>query len=84
VVWERRGIVSSAAMGSFRRYADGTSVIGWGLSSSDTSLAMTEVDAAGNVLLDIAFNTPLTSYRAIKVPLTAFDLETLRQTAGLP
>ncbi len=84
VVWQRAGAVSSSATGSFRRYADGTSVIGWGIASSGTSLVLTEVDAMGNALLDIGFNAPLTSYRAIKVPLTAFDLETLRQTAGTP
>src|SRR5262249_26371625 len=34
VVWQYEGSASSAAMGSFRRYADGTNLVGWGFSSS--------------------------------------------------
>src|SRR5262249_7175339 len=45
VVFQYQGDVSSGAMGSFRRSADGSSVVGWGLSNSTGNPAFTEVDA---------------------------------------
>jgi hypothetical protein len=84
LTWQCPGSVSSTAMGSLRRADDGTSVIGWGLVSSGTNLVMSEVDSACNDMLDIAFDAPNVSYRAVKVPLGAIDIGLLRTTAGQP
>ncbi len=86
VVWQYRGPVSSEAMGSFRRAADGSSVIAWGLSSDPSRFAgaFTEVDDAGHDLLDVAFPYGDVTYRTVKVPLADFDLDVLRATAGHP
>ncbi len=81
VTWQFATTVSSFSMGSFRILPDGTRVIGWGLIQS---VAMTELDPAGNDVLDLSFSDGNTSYRAIKVPLSAFDLNVLRSTAGFP
>lgn len=83
VAWQYKGLVSSAATGSFRISADGSRVIGWGLGGTP-NLAFTEVDGQGHDLLDFSFTDGNVTYRAIKVPLTAFDLGVLRSTAGLP
>jgi hypothetical protein len=84
VAWQYLGAVNSSGLGSFRRYADGSSVIGWGGTGNSSGLVMSEVDAAGNDLFDLSFEPGATSYRAIKVPLGSFDVDTLRRTAGLP
>jgi Arylsulfotransferase (ASST) len=70
----------SPAMGSFRRYADGDSVVGWGAVAGD---AFTDVDAGGAVQLDVSYPNGDEDYRAIKVPLSTFDVDTLRRTAGM-
>jgi hypothetical protein len=83
-VWQYQGTVSSIVLGSFRISADDSRVVGWGLRAPATSVTFTEVDIHGNNELDFVIDpgTGNTSYRAIKVPLTAFDLSTLRSTAG--
>jgi Arylsulfotransferase (ASST) len=81
VAWQWAGQGPSTAMGSFRILPDGSRVIGWGLVPGD---GFTEVDLAGNDLADLTFGDHNTTYRAIKVPLSAFDLDVLRRTAGLP
>jgi hypothetical protein len=86
VAWQYAGKASSGASGSFRISADGSRVIGWGLQSE--SIVFTEVDEAGRDLLDLvstnsAFVAPMQSYRAIKVPESALDLDAMRMTAGL-
>jgi hypothetical protein len=81
LVWEYDGSVSVAGMGSFRITEDGSRVIGWGYSGPD-GRAFTEVDATGNDLLDFVFTDGTRSYRAIKVPTSAFDIALLRSTAG--
>ena len=81
VAWQYKGTIYSPASGSMRFSPDGTSrIIGWGLELNDG--AFTEVNAGGDKLLQLRFAAGNASYRAVKVPLTAFDLETLRQTAG--
>jgi hypothetical protein len=60
---------------------DGSRVIGWGLGPTP-DLVFTEVDLQGDDLLDFYFTDDNSSYRAIKVPLTAFDVGVLRRTAG--
>jgi hypothetical protein len=79
VAWEYKGKTNEEAAGSFRISPDGSRVIGWG---TDGSLAFSEVDAKGNDLLDFSFPDGNWSYRAIKIPLTAFDLDVLRASAG--
>jgi hypothetical protein len=80
VTWQYAGPTSSVSMGSFRILGDGTRVIGWG---SILGLAMTELDSKGKDVLDFSFTDCNTSYRAIKVPLSAYDLDVLRSTAGV-
>ncbi len=77
VAWQFLGIAASQAEGSCRRYADGETVIGWGLNSKD-SRVVTEVNAAGDDVLDIAFSPNTASYRDIKVPLSQLDVSLLR------
>jgi Arylsulfotransferase (ASST) len=83
VAWMYEGLSSSAFAGDFRIYPDGSRVIGWGVSLT-TQLVFAEVDAYGNDLVDFGFADSEPSYRAIKVPLSTFDLDLLRRTAGLP
>jgi hypothetical protein len=85
ISWQYAGTVNSVYMGSFRILADGSRVIDWGLRNSDGS-TFTEVDVDGHDLLDFTFDPAVgnSSYRTIKVPITAFDLSVLRSTAGLP
>jgi hypothetical protein len=82
LIWQYAGTSSVSVTGSFRISADGSRVIGWG-AETKAEIVFTEVDAEGNDLLDFAFIDGNISYRAIKVPLGAFDLATLRNTAGL-
>ncbi|MGO9835304.1 MAG: arylsulfotransferase family protein [Polyangiaceae bacterium] len=81
VAWQYKGTVSSSATGSFRISPDGSHVIGWGLGGAP-NLAFTEVDVNGNDRLDFSFPDGNTTYRAIKVPLSTFDLSVMRNTAG--
>src|ERR1700674_691973 len=72
----------SMATGSFRRLDSGNdNVIGWGFKAG---ALFTEVDAAGNVMLNVTFPVGQLAYRVQKVPLTAIDHGLLRATAGLP
>jgi len=72
----------SFATGSFRRLNGGAdNVIGWGVK---TGTLFTEVDAEGNVLLNVGLASGGFSYRVQKVGLTALDHNLLRATAGLP
>ena len=84
VTWQYLGSASSAAMGSFRRYSDGSSVIGWGMVSQGPARILTEVNASGQPLLELFFAAGQSSYRALKYPLSAFDANLLRAFAGLP
>jgi hypothetical protein len=78
--WQYKGTGGhSLAMGSFRISPDGSRVIGWGITTAE--FTFTEVDEKDHDLLDFAFSD-IDTYRAIKVPLTQFDLEVLRKTAG--
>jgi hypothetical protein len=81
VSWQRAGPGPSLAMGSFRILPDGSRIIGWG---DIPGAGFTEVDVAGNDLADLIFPDGNTTYRALKVPLAAFDLAALRSSAGLP
>jgi hypothetical protein len=80
VVFQFLGRAQSEREGSFRRYADGESVVGWGYVASDPRI-VTEVNASGQDVLDIAFSGA-ESYRAVKVPLSQLDATVLRATAA--
>jgi hypothetical protein len=88
--WEYKGApgMISDSSGSFRISEDGSRVIGWGITPGPG--IFTEVDETGHDLLDfdsafvLGLPPPMGSYRAIKVPLTSFDLTAMRNTAGLP
>ncbi|MFI5282102.1 MAG: aryl-sulfate sulfotransferase [Candidatus Dormibacterales bacterium] len=73
---------NAIATGSFRRLDGGNdNVIGWGYKANTL---FTEVDAAGNVMLNVTFPGGDFIYRVQKVPITAIDHALLRATAGLP
>ncbi|HEY8756280.1 MAG TPA: aryl-sulfate sulfotransferase [Candidatus Dormibacteraeota bacterium] len=73
---------SAVATGSFRRYAGGTdNVIGWGYKAAPM---MSEVDLTGNPLLTFSFAPGVYEYRFVKVPLSAININLLRETAGIP
>jgi hypothetical protein len=80
---------SAQATGSFRRYADNRdsqhpdtdNVVGWGFRSGS---GYTEVNTAGQVLMNMTFPNGEKEYRVVKEPLTALDINLLRATAGLP
>jgi hypothetical protein len=71
----------SQATGSFRRYADGSNVICWGVAPTNP-VTFTEVTNAGQDVLDVAIGTGDFAYRTVKVAESAFDHDTLRLTAG--
>jgi hypothetical protein len=74
----------SAATGSFRRYNGGNdNVIGWGFHGGNPEM-MREVNAAGTPLLTFNFPVGLYTYRFLKVATLPFDINLLRQTAGVP
>lgn len=70
------GTAQSQYEGSFRRYADGDSVISWGYIPTDSRI-LTEIDANGADVFDVAFAGQV-SYRAVKVPLSQLDVGMLR------
>ncbi len=71
------------ATGSFRRYSDGHSVVGWGILTFGglNDALFSEVDAAGNDVIDTACGTGDAAYRVVKAPATRFDINVLRRTA---
>jgi hypothetical protein len=71
----------SCCMGSFRRYPDGHSVIGWGYVLVSNPV-FTEINASGQAVFDVGFASGHASYRAVKVPPPRFDINVLRATAG--
>jgi hypothetical protein len=74
------GVGQSQYEGSFRRYPDGHSVIGWGYVPSDERV-VTEIDENGEDVFDITFEDQ-NSYRAIKVPLSQLDIGMLRASTA--
>ncbi|HEY1957041.1 MAG TPA: aryl-sulfate sulfotransferase [Polyangiaceae bacterium] len=78
VAWQYLGTGKSQYEGSFRRYADGHDVIGWGYVPNDPRI-VTEVSDDGTDVLDVA-SSGGASYRAVKVPLTQLDVNVLRKT----
>ena len=81
LVFQFLGVAASAYEGGFRRYADGESVIGWGYDPSDLRV-VTELDANGKDVFDVAFDGMNPTYRSVKVPLSQLDINLMRQSAG--
>jgi Arylsulfotransferase (ASST) len=82
VAWQHPGVANSIGLGSFRILADGSRTIGWGVGAPNP--AFSEVDVSGHELFEVSFPDGNGSYRAIKVPLEALDLEAMRRAVGLP
>jgi hypothetical protein len=83
VAWQYKGTVATEDVGSFRVLVDGSHTIGWGQGAVPmTGLIFSEVDEQGHDLLDLVSPDGMVSYRAVKVPLTAFSLNALRSAAG--
>jgi hypothetical protein len=60
-------------------------VVDWGLSNGTGNPAFTEIDASGNALLELFWESHGSwAYRALKVPLETFDHDLLQNAAGLP
>ena len=80
LVWQYESSDRSPAFccGSARRTADGSTVIGWGGSST----MFTDVGPSGVGTLEVAQEPSGFSYRVVKEPLEAFDRSVLRETAG--
>lgn len=78
--WQYLGTAQAKYEGSFRRQADGESVIGWGYVPKDTRV-LTEVDAQGHDVFDVSFGGEV-SYRAVKVAKTELDIGLLRASAS--
>jgi hypothetical protein len=78
------GMAASDLGGSVRFYDDGSRVVSWGLTIPSTNQLLTEFDDKGNDLLDLNFaaNSISATYRGLKIPLSAFDINALRKTAG--
>ncbi len=70
---------NTLATGSFRRDSDGGNVIGWGFHPGS---GFTEIDNSGNVLFQVLFPNNEYGYRSIKFPLSAVNINLLRQTVG--
>jgi hypothetical protein len=85
VYWQFTTTVNSNGMGSFRIYPDGSYLIGWGNRTAGVRVTFTELDVNGHSMIDFLLDPVLgnTSYRAVKVPLSGFDLNELRSTAGV-
>ncbi len=52
------------------------------LGGAASPYAFSEIDEKGNDLLDFIFTDGDVTYRAIKVPTSAFDISVLRTSAG--
>jgi hypothetical protein len=74
LVWhyDRDSTVQSEAMGYVQRFANGNTLINWGLNTGPAGVtdqpAVTEVDSNGNLAFELHINTPYVVYRAEKFP----------------
>ena len=80
-IFQYLGTGQSLFQGSFRRQADGHSVIGWGHVAKDPR-TFTEIDAQGSDVLDVTLTATI-AYRAVKVPPGQLDVALLRATTAL-
>ncbi len=64
-------LIKAHRRGSSQRLPNGNTIIGWGSASDDDSLAVTEVNAEGEVVFNLRFNHEgMASYRAFRFPFT--------------
>ena len=70
---------TGATLGSVRRQADGSTVIGWGEGRTPW---LEEVGPDGRTTFEIDVTSGENFYRVVKVPLATFDRATLRALAG--
>jgi len=83
-LWQANGTGNTVAMGSFRTYADGSRVVGWGISMGPSSPVFSEVDANGVSILDVSLGAGNWAYRTVKVTLDELDIDLLRATTANP
>jgi Arylsulfotransferase (ASST) len=80
------GKAPSQLGGSVRFYDDGSRVVSWGVTTPPTNQLLTELDEQGRDLLDLEFSARkgdvCSTYRGLKVPVSAFDIEVLRRAVG--
>jgi hypothetical protein len=69
----------SFGLGSVRRQPDGNTVIAWG---GESAPAFSEVDPQGKALLEVSLPVTNLTYRVVKVPAAAFDLNQLHATVS--
>jgi hypothetical protein len=81
MVWEYQGPAPSGKMGSFRVESDGERVIGWG-ENEEPSLGFTELNANDIDVFDFYMPGGSASYRAIKIPVSEFSIDVLRESTG--
>ncbi len=80
LVWSHRAeTLKSGTLGSVRRLADGTTVIGWGTGSSPW---LEQVTPDGKRVLTVSAGPTDVIYRAEPSPAAAYDRDTLRAAAG--
>lgn len=80
--YTNRDGAGACCLGSNRPQLDGDRVIGWGALQPSTGLFATELDRAGNPVLDLYFPPGVASYRVVKTPPSMFDIDVLRRTSG--
>ncbi|HZW04670.1 MAG TPA: aryl-sulfate sulfotransferase [Anaerolineaceae bacterium] len=76
-VWEyaHNPVVFAAFMGNAQRLPNGNTLLGWGAPSLEEGFnfaSITEVDAAGEPVFDLTFDSPFVSYRAFRFPWQGF------------
>jgi hypothetical protein len=76
--------LASCCMGNLRLRPDGHRVIGWGYIPAPAAggPVLTELNAAGQDVLDVGLGAGNGAYRVVKVPPSFFDPDVLRRTAG--
>jgi hypothetical protein len=79
LVWTRDATFPSGTLGSARRLADGTTVIGWGTGTSPW-FEQVAPDGTRHLTIDVAPGVNI--YRAEPSPAAAFDRATLRALGG--
>lgn len=82
LVWQFRNSPDyySYAMGNVQRLDNGNTLIGWGAGSP----SVTEVDPAGNKVLEFALPDGIVSYRAFKFDWDPASVNPLPQQGGIP
>ena len=85
-VWERpvdkpcnNAACKSFGLGSVRRQPDGNTVIAWG---GEWAPAFSEVDPDGVSLLDVSLPGGSLTYRVVKVPAVALNLDAMHATVS--